>query len=44
MSEPGSQKPKEGASTGLKPVTIGLALGAAALGWMVFAWLDRVWP
>ena len=44
MTDPGSQKPTEGTSTGLKPVTIGLVLGAAAVGWMIFTWLDRVWP
>lgn len=34
------QKPKEGeAATGLTPVQIGVALGVAALAWMIADWL-----
>ena len=43
MTDDRSQKPKEGEpTTGLTPVQIGAALGAAALAWMIAEWLRWV--
>ena len=41
MTSGGPQQPNEGASTGLSPLAIGLALTAAAAVWMLVEWVSR---